>query len=114
MFCPQCKAEYRVGFIRCSDCDLELVDHLPVEPPHDPDVRLIVIRTYPSVIEAALAKNALGAAGIEAMIRAEGAIGRNYLGPDLLGVELFVRAEDAEDAEKILDMDATEGEDADS
>src|SRR5712691_3163834 len=25
MFCPQCKAEYRVGFIRCSDCDVELV-----------------------------------------------------------------------------------------
>ena len=31
MFCPKCKAEYRIGFIRCSDCDIELVDHLPVD-----------------------------------------------------------------------------------
>jgi hypothetical protein len=28
MFCPQCKAEYRSGFARCSDCDVDLVDHL--------------------------------------------------------------------------------------
>jgi hypothetical protein len=27
MFCPQCKAEYRQGFRRCSDCDVELVDN---------------------------------------------------------------------------------------
>ena len=35
MFCPQCKAEYRPGFIRCSDCDIELVDHLPEEQHND-------------------------------------------------------------------------------
>ena len=29
MFCPQCKAEYRQGFTRCSDCDVELVYALP-------------------------------------------------------------------------------------
>jgi hypothetical protein len=79
---------YRVGFTRCSECDVELVDDLPVEPPvpHEPDVELVVIRTYPSVIEADLAKNALGAAGIESMIRAEGAVRRNYLGLDLCGM----------------------------
>src|SRR2546422_7901292 len=33
MFCPQCEAEYRVGFVRCSDCHVDLVDHLPVEEP---------------------------------------------------------------------------------
>ena len=25
MFCPQCKAEYRQGFTRCADCDVDLV-----------------------------------------------------------------------------------------
>ena len=25
MYCPQCKAEYRQGFTRCADCDVELV-----------------------------------------------------------------------------------------
>ncbi len=29
MYCPQCKAEYRQGFTRCSDCDVDLV----YEPP---------------------------------------------------------------------------------
>jgi len=27
MFCPQCKAEYRQGFTRCADCDVELVEN---------------------------------------------------------------------------------------
>ena len=26
MICPKCKAEYRRGFTRCADCDVELVD----------------------------------------------------------------------------------------
>jgi len=26
MYCPQCKAEYRQGFTRCVDCDVDLVD----------------------------------------------------------------------------------------
>jgi hypothetical protein len=29
MFCPQCKAEYRPGFSRCSDCGVDLVYELP-------------------------------------------------------------------------------------
>jgi hypothetical protein len=30
MFCPRCNAEYRPGFTRCADCDVDLVN----EPPH--------------------------------------------------------------------------------
>jgi hypothetical protein len=30
MVCPQCKAEYRPGFSHCSDCEADLVEHLPV------------------------------------------------------------------------------------
>lgn len=33
MFCPQCGAEYRQGFTRCSDCDVDLV----VTPPDAAD-----------------------------------------------------------------------------
>jgi hypothetical protein len=29
MFCPECQAEYRPGFTRCSDCAVDLVDKLP-------------------------------------------------------------------------------------
>jgi hypothetical protein len=28
MFCPQCQAEYRQGFTRCADCDVDLVHQL--------------------------------------------------------------------------------------
>lgn len=30
MFCPQCHVEYRPGFTRCSDCDVDLVHELPL------------------------------------------------------------------------------------
>jgi len=30
MFCPQCKAEYRRGFTHCTDCDVDLVESLPI------------------------------------------------------------------------------------
>jgi hypothetical protein len=41
MFCPVCKAEYREGFRRCADCDVDLVWELPAaaivpEEPVDP------------------------------------------------------------------------------
>jgi hypothetical protein len=49
----------------------------------------------------------LGAAGVEAVLSSEGGIRRNYLGLDLKGVELFVRSDEAEDADKILDGDTT-------
>jgi Putative prokaryotic signal transducing protein len=36
VFCPNCRAEYRPGYSRCSDCGLDLVDHLPLEPDDGP------------------------------------------------------------------------------
>ena len=32
-FCPRCRAEYRAGFRRCSDCGEVLVPSLPPEEP---------------------------------------------------------------------------------
>ncbi len=29
MFCPNCGIEYRPGFTRCNDCDVDLVEQLP-------------------------------------------------------------------------------------
>ena len=36
-YCPSCGAEYREGFARCSDCDVELVDEAPAGPTQ-PDI----------------------------------------------------------------------------
>ena len=35
MVCPQCSAEYRPGFTRCSDCNLELVEEPPPQDPRE-------------------------------------------------------------------------------
>jgi hypothetical protein len=119
MFCPQCKAEYRVGFTRCSDCGVELVGQLPVEKPQpapedlsrfeadrfEPEAKLVVIRTYQNAIEADLAKSTLEAAGIPSIL--SDSVSRQYISL-ALPLQLLVRSEDADDADKILDMDATD------
>jgi hypothetical protein len=63
---------------------------------------LVVLRTFLNDIDAQLAKTALEAAEIESMIRADDAGGMRphlWVGS---GVELVVRAEDAERANEVL------------
>jgi len=35
MYCPNCKDEYREGFVSCARCDVALVAELPKEPPKE-------------------------------------------------------------------------------
>jgi|ERR1700722_2330535 hypothetical protein len=67
MFCPECKAEYRPGFTRCSDCGLDLVNELDARtnaapPATDPDVAEVLwtgvdVRTRAEVVRALEAAN---------------------------------------------------------
>jgi hypothetical protein len=42
MFCPNCKSEYRSGFTRCSDCEVDLVYELPLGPtPEEPKLYVL-------------------------------------------------------------------------
>ncbi len=62
---------------------------------------LVVVRTFLNNFDAELAKSALEAAQIESMIRADDAGGMRphlWMG----GIELVVRAEDAERANEVL------------
>jgi hypothetical protein len=120
MFCPRCGAEYRAGFTRCSDCDLELVDerpgehpdkHLdeplderPAENPSDDGKpsQLVVVGTSHSEFEARVAESALADAGIEAVVRNDDAGGFYPFLSFTQGVQLLVRAEDAKEAREIL------------
>lgn len=106
MFCPKCKAEYREGFSRCADCDIDLVPELSPEP--EPSVEyveyidFIKIITFSSWHEAELAKGFLSVKGINAVV-----FGDDYGGiqPGLsfsTGVKLLVKEEDAEKAKGIL------------
>jgi hypothetical protein len=65
------------------------------------DTELVIVGTFLNQIEADMAQGALEAADIESMISADDAGGlRPHL--SMGGVRLLVRAEDAEQAVKIL------------
>ena len=107
MFCPRCEAEYRTGFNRCSECNVALVYRFPANSTVSPEFEtaLVVIRTYHNKFEADLARTTLEAAGIESMIRSDDYGGRGTNLSFILGIELLVRSEDAEDADQILSLD---------
>ena len=114
MFCPQCKAEYRSGFVKCSDCDIALVDELPENRRTGKaraeldDVELVVVRTYSTVVDAELAKTALESVGIDSMVRSDN---EGSQSPGLTfsrGAELLVRQDDVEAAEDILGVEGIE------
>jgi len=115
MFCPRCRAEYRAGFHRCSDCDIELVEQLPADPPprvhrqssESDHAELVILRTYPTVVDAELAKTALDSVGIDSMVRSDNGGGQSGLSFSR-GVELLVRADDADAANDILGVEGIE------
>jgi hypothetical protein len=47
MFCPLCKVEYRSGFSRCADCDVDLVKEIPTESPQK-DIDISVAHMGPT------------------------------------------------------------------
>ena len=115
MVCPRCGAEYRPGFNRCSDCDIELVNHLPPDhssgrpSPEIDNAELVVLRKYPTVIDAELAKSALESVGIDSMVRSDNEGGQSPALAFNRGVELLVRTNDAQAANDVLGVEGIEG-----
>ena len=62
MFCPVCKAEYRKGFTRCSDCAAELVSSLKQEDITDKPPELVWRGSDPVAFSRVIA--VLRAAGV--------------------------------------------------
>ena len=100
MFCPQCKSEYRDGFLKCADCGVDLVGALPPEPADNPDDEefVEVFSTYQQG-DIAFIKSVLDGEGItyffqggsSIMLIAAGAYAR-----------LLVKADEAQRATEIL------------
>jgi hypothetical protein len=67
------------------------------------DMGLVTIRTFLDVFEAEVARGALEAAGIEAVVRSDDAGGLHPGMWTARGVRLIVRQEDAEAAERALE-----------
>ncbi len=69
------------------------------------DADLVVVHTFGSRPEADLAKSALEAAGIDAMVQADTA-GGQYPAAALLGFRIIVRSEDEPAARNVLELPA--------
>jgi hypothetical protein len=67
---------------------------------------LVVAHTFASRVEADLAKSALDAAGIEAVVRSDDVGGLRPHMTFANGAQLLVRAEDLEPAREVLDLPA--------
>ena len=72
MFCPECSAEYREGFARCSDCDVSLVAALPPEEMdamHGSEEATVFVTR--DIVEAETVKELLAANGVEVYVAGE-------------------------------------------
>ncbi len=97
MFCPKCKAEYRVGFSRCTDCEVDLVSSLPKEPEKVPVEWIEVLSTYNNG-DISLLKSILDSENITYYFRGEhfNAV-RPWVQPALLMV-------DKNEVDKVIDL----------
>jgi hypothetical protein len=109
MFCPQCGAEYREGFDRCSDCDVALIEEGPREAQVDFVDFVTVLETGDRSL-LLVAKSVLESAGIRFCARGEGvqdlfALGRMGTGFNPLTgpVRLEVEPERADEARALLE-----------
>lgn len=102
-FCPKCRAEYREGFSRCSDCDVDLVDELPGEEVLEEE-DLVPIHTFTGDIYAEMVKEALENAGIGCMLRKTTISTVTVISGATEGAatQVLVRRSDVERAEEVM------------
>ncbi len=84
-FCPKCGVEYRPGFNRCADCDVDLVERLSEEIPWEGGEPVELTRRE-SASDARMIREALTHEGIPCVLR--GDEGKDMLGP-ILGASMF-------------------------
>ncbi len=102
-WCPQCGVEYREGFLRCSECGVELVSSPPTggadvgADPHDAEATMsewLTAGVFTTPEEAEIARGFLHAAGIAAEVIDKEMHVQPY-GMSLLG-EVFLRVPPSE------------------
>ena len=73
-FCPNCRSEYRSGFTRCSECDVELVDSLAEENAVEPDQSewdMVEAGTFPDPQQAQMIQELLENNGIMSILQSD-------------------------------------------
>ena len=96
MYCPVCRAEYRKGFLECSDCDVNLVEELGPMPKMPGFVKLATIFSEGDI---AVIKLSLDKSGVEYYLEGEHS---HRLAPVPLAARLLVREDFKEEAESLL------------
>ena len=74
MICPKCKAEYREGYTKCADCEVELVDTITLENEESSKSEEITFETVMTSFnqgEIALAKSLLESNNIQCFVQGE-------------------------------------------
>jgi hypothetical protein len=110
MFCPLCKAEYRSGFTRCSDCHVDLVDAVTEIPANAfSEGNLVLLWAGDDLPFHASLLEDLKAAGLPYFDRPISAYSRRAFpnrfpgtGTPLFGFEVAVFSSDLEMAKAIL------------
>jgi hypothetical protein len=96
MFCPKCRAEYREGFLECSDCDVDLVEKLESMPKMLAFIKLATIFSEGNI---AVIKASFDKTEIEYYFEGEHS---HRLAPVPLAARLMVREDFRREAESIL------------
>jgi hypothetical protein len=107
MFCPECSAEYREGFARCSDCDVPLVAALPPEERdamHGAEEATVFVTR--DLAESETVKELLEANGIEVCVSGESSPLPGVPGE----VRLIVNQHQSELAHEIIEQAQAEAE----
>ncbi len=110
-YCPRCKTEYRDDFSRCTDCGEPLADGLPSEDTADhlekvapENTELVLLTQVPGDQECMLTRSLLESYGIPTLYQYTkfSDISHLYAGSSLFGINIFVRRDQLELAQEIL------------
>jgi hypothetical protein len=104
MFCPKCGSEYRSGFVRCAECDIELVPDPPerfTDEPEEIEYEEVLSTYNPG--DVAVIKSLLDGEGITYFFQGEAVAPYLY---NAVPMRLLVRKDEARIASEILaDLD---------
>ena len=108
-FCPNCKAEYQDGTIRCAVCGISLADKVSENPEADLPVYLTTASTSfeANYTESYLKENGIPVLKIH---HGAGAYVEMVMGNACTGIDLYVSAGDFEKASELIQAISTPAE----